>query len=210
MDTSADSPEVRGTAFLGILKQLKQRSSSSGDRFERFAQTLQSNTPVLSQRIRKTAWYPYDGFVALLVAADAEYGRGDLDLCRVLGSGSAKLDLGTVFRIFASLASPEHLIKACGRVWGRYYRNAGVMKATAWSPEKTTLEISGFAGMHPGHCRLMEGWMISAMKIIGAEVGPEARETRCCSRGDDVHEFCATWTRRAGARTSTSMMAAMD
>ena len=75
------------------------------------------------------------------------------------------------------------------------------MTATSWSPERTVLRIDGFPGMHPAHCRLMEGWMIAAMRIIGAIVGPGAAETSCCSRGDEAHEFSCSWRREAGRRT---------
>jgi hypothetical protein len=39
----------------------------------------------------------------------------------------------------------------------------------------------------------MEGWMMGAMAVLGAEVNDDARETKCCSRGDAWHEFACTW-----------------
>jgi hypothetical protein len=48
--------------------------------------------------------------------------------------------------------------------------------------------------MDPAHCRLMEGWMIAAMDVIGAKVLPGARETACMAGGGPYHEFSCQWT----------------
>jgi hypothetical protein len=80
-------------------------------------------------------------------------------------------------------------------VWPSYYRNAGRMEAITWSPDDTTLRIFDFPLMHPAHCRLMEGWMISTMKQIGVRVNDGAAETECPSRGGRWHEFRCTWRR---------------
>jgi hypothetical protein len=67
------------------------------------------------------------------------------------------------------------------------------MRAIAWQPNETVLRIEGFPGMHKGHCRLMEGWMIQTMATIGCQVLPGAKETTCESRGGAYHEFACRW-----------------
>lgn len=158
-----------------------------------------STAEVLQKRIRALEWYSYDSFVGLLRAADRTIGIGDRKLCRELGAMAGKRDIGTAFRVFAAIASPERLIRGCRLVWSAYYRNAGSMEALAWTPERTVLRITGFAEMHATHCRLMEGWMISTMEAIGCRVNPGARETECMSRGGAHHEFSCTWSRASAA-----------
>lgn len=193
---SVESPspglaQVRGTAFLGIIKHLKAIEQPI-DRVVELARP--STRRVLSDRVRVLGWYPYDAFVGLLHAVDAELGAGDLAYCRTLGEEASKMDLNSVFRFLAKLSAPERLIRSCGRVWGQYYRNAGRMEAIAWEPERTVLRIYGFPQMDPGHCQLMAGWMMQSMRLIGASVADDA-EPKCTSRGDPFHEFVCHWTR---------------
>jgi hypothetical protein len=152
---------------------------------------------VLSSPIRKLAWYPYKAYVEMLEAIDRKLGRGDTHYGRELGSAAGDRDLGTIFRIYVALASPERLIRSCTRVWEGYYRNAGRMVAEAWEPDHTQLRIYDFPQMAPIHCRLLEGWMIKTMATIGFQVLPGASETACCTSGGDFHEFTAQWTKKA-------------
>jgi hypothetical protein len=185
---------VSGRALLGVIRSVKERSGDDG-----LARVLRAAGPVtadaLKTRVRASEWYPYASLVGLLRAADREIGTGDKRICRELGTSAGRRDIGTAFRIFAAVASPERLIRGCHRVWPAYYRDAGTMEALAWEPERTVLRISGFAGMHPTHCRLMEGWMIATMEAIGCKVNDDARETQCMSRGGAFHEFFCTWSR---------------
>lgn len=148
----------------------------------------------LGQPIRKLAWYPYRAYVDFLEAIDRRLGHGDTAYGRELGMMAGERDLGTIFRIYVALASPERLIRSCTRVWEGYYRNAGRMEAVAWEPQETLLRIYDFPAMAPIHCRLMEGWMLKTMATIGCKVLPGAKETACCSAGDEHHEFLARWT----------------
>jgi hypothetical protein len=148
----------------------------------------------MAQPIRKLAWYPYRAYVELLESIDRRLGRGDGQYGRELGMYAGDRDLGTIFRIYVALASPERLIRSCARVWEGYYRHAGRMEAVAWEPEETVLRIYDFKAMAPIHCRLMEGWMIKTMATIGCKVQPGSRESACTSAGDEYHEFSARWT----------------
>ncbi len=150
---------------------------------------------VFQGRIRGPGWYPYPAFAAFLHAAERRLGKPNRSVCRELGALGGQRDLGTVFRVFAALASPERLIRGCHKIWPTYYRGAGRMEAIEWAPERTVLRIFGFSEMHPSHCRLMEGWMISTMAAIGCRVNDDARESECTSQGGACHEFVCSWTR---------------
>jgi hypothetical protein len=188
-------PEVTGAAFLGIIRQVKDRCGPKG-----LAEIVEQCGPrrdeVFKKTIRVMGWYPYSVYTEFLEAIDRRLGRGDLAFCRTLGEHAGQRDLGTIFRIYVALASPERLIRSCTKVWAAYHRNAGTMSAISWSEEETVLRIEGFPGMHPGHCRLMEGWMAETMATIGCPVLPGAHERTCMSRGGAFHEFWCQWRKR--------------
>lgn len=186
------APEVSGRAFVGILRHVKREVGEA--ELKRVIGGAPDDTQrALAARIAHTVWFPYSAFAGFLSTLDVKLGRGDPNYARSLGTVAGQSDLGTVFRVYVALASTERLIRGCSRVWPAYYRNCGQMDAIAWAPEKTVLRISGFPQMSPVHCRLMEGWMLAAMKTIGAEVLPGARETSCASRGSQFHEFTCSW-----------------
>jgi hypothetical protein len=180
-------------AFLGILKELRRRFGSDrvGAAMPGWGDAV---AKVTRERIGRSEWYPYVAFGQLLVGAERELGEGKGTLCRELGGAAAKSDLSGAFAVLKLLASPRHLIGSCERVWPRYYRDAGRMEAVATRPERTVLRIHGFPSMVPAHCRMMEGWMIQAMAVLGAKVLPGACESVCMTHGGAYHEFVCTWT----------------
>ena len=50
-----------------------------------------------------------------------------------------------------------------------------------------------FPTMVREHCRMMEGWMISAMEVLGATVLPGAQESTCMADKGPYHEFVCKW-----------------
>jgi hypothetical protein len=179
-------------AFLGVLKHLRGAAGP-----DHIAQVMPSwgaaIASVTAERIVGTDWYSYDAFAQLLRGAERELGDGSGALSRELGYAAAKSDLRGVFSMLKLLASPQHLIGACERVWPRYYRNAGRMIAVASRPENTVLRILEFPTMVREHCRMMEGWMISAMEVLGATVLPGAQESTCMADKGPYHEFVCKW-----------------
>jgi len=189
----ADAPQASGRAFLGLIRYVKEHHGA--DEVRRVAEAAPVETrAALAEPIAIDSWYPYAAYVGLLRALDRALGQGDGAYCRLLGSVAGQRDAGTIFRVYIAVASAERLIRSCERIWPTYYRNAGRMVATAWSPDDTVLRIDDFPSMDPLHCRLMEGWMIATMDSIGYRVNDDARESRCPSRGDAYHEFRCSWT----------------
>lgn len=192
---STPTAHARGMAFLGVLGELRRLAG---------VQRVTTKLPtwgdaiakVTSQRVERNEWYPYSAFAQLLAGADRDLGDNDGALCSRLGFAAAKRDLGGAFAVLKLLASPQHLIGSCERVWPRYYRDAGRMEAVSTLPTRTILRIHAFPDMAPHHCRMMEGWMISAMEELGANVLPGARESACMSSGAPFHEFACTWEKR--------------
>jgi hypothetical protein len=188
-----ENPEASGRAFLGLIRHIKD--AHGPDVLREIVNEASAETrAVFATPIKVMGWYPYPALVGFLGAAERRLGKGQ-PYCRELGAVAGRRDLGTIFRIYRALASPEHLIRACHKVWPSYYRNAGEMVAVSWSPDDTLLRILDFPKMHPHHCRLMEGWMAATMENIGVRIGPGARETECPCRGGRYHEFRCTWSK---------------
>lgn len=180
-------------AFLGLIRHV--RSTYGEKRLASLLEDAPAATQLAcSDRIRPKGWYPYAGFAGFLKAVDGSLGEGDRALARRLGAEAARMDLETTFGQLQSKGDPEALIRACTLVWSSYYRDAGVMNAVEWKPERTLLRIEGFPAMSPEHCALMEGWMIEAMGMIGARVHEGARETVCAGDGGPYHEFSCSWS----------------
>ena len=187
--------EVSGRALLGLLAFAKDRGGKQS-LDEIVAKLSEPSRAVLAERVQPLRYYPYAVYVELLYALKMRFGRPTQRFFVNLGATAGERDLGTMFKIYRTLASPERLIRSCSRVWASYYRGAGTMTAIAWSPDDTRLRIEGFAEMDRAHCELMEGWMISTMKQIGVVVNEDGRETACMGRGDAFHEFQCTWRAR--------------
>lgn len=179
-------------AFLGVLKEL--RAAAGADPVAHALPYWGADlAAVVKDRIVATDWYPYAAFAQLLAGAERELGDGTGALSRELGHAAARNDLRGAFAVLKLLASAQHLIGACERVWPRYYRNAGRMVSVSTRPENTVVRIHDFPGMAPEHCKMMEGWMISAMDVLGVTVLPGAEESMCASKGAPYHEFTCKW-----------------
>jgi hypothetical protein len=189
---SVTEPLVSGRALLGLLAFAKERGGKPAIA-EVIATLPPSSAAVLAERTQALKYYPYRVYIDLLHALKRRYGKPNEAFYRRVGASAGERDLGTMFKVYVALASPERLIRSCGRVWSSYYRNAGAMTAVAWDENDTRLRIDGFPAMDRAHCELMEGWMLATMKQIGVIVGPNARETTCAGRGGPHHEFVCTW-----------------
>ena len=188
-------PEASGRALLGLLGFAKDEGGF-GAVAELLAALPPESSRVFDTRVQAIRFYPYAVYTDLLLALERRFKKPGERFFKRLGDTAGRRDLGTMFKIYVALASPERLIRSCTRVWASYYRGAGEMSAIAWEPFDTRLRISGFKEMHPAHCELMEGWMIATMAQIGVQVSSDGREVACMSRGGPHHEFACTWTKK--------------
>ncbi len=183
---------ARGLAFTGALKIANEMFGPHA--VELITRDAPAVRAITGSRISGLRWYPYTAFAELLALFRNELGGRDSGFCSKIGLAAGKRDLATIFTAYTVKPSPERLIRACTGVWASYYKNAGRMKAVSCTPDRTVVRIFGFSSMSQDHCRLMEGWMVSAMDVIGADVLPGAGETTCASQGGAFHEFRCQWT----------------
>ena len=180
-------------AFLGTARFIKREHG--GDVLARIVREAGAATQkTFAKKIDGLGLHPYASFTGLLHSVDRVLGNGDLSFCRKIGDMSARHDLESIFRVYAERPSAEQMIRGCTPIWGMYTHGAGYMEAVDTRPDSTVLRILDFPSMDPAHCRLMEGWMIAAMDVIGAKVLPGARETECMASGGPYHEFSCQWT----------------
>ncbi len=187
--------EASGRALLGLLGFAKDEGGAAAIP-ELLAALPPESSRAFDTRVQAIRFYPYPVYVDLLLALERRFKKPGERFFKRLGDTAGRRDLGTMFKIYVALASPERLIRSCTRVWSSYYRGAGEMTAIAWEPFDTRLRITGFKEMHPAHCELMEGWMIATMAQIGVHVSSDGREVACMSRGGPHHEFACTWTKK--------------
>jgi hypothetical protein len=185
-------------AFLGTARFVRQTQGPT-----MLARIVADAGPAAQRTFEKKisglALYPYDAFSGFLRSADKHLGTGDFSYCRKIGDMAARHDLETIFKVYAVKPSVENMIRGCTPIWGMYTDGCGYMEAIDVRQESTVLRITGFADMDPAHCRMMEGWMIAAMDVIGARVLPGARESMCMSDGAAHHEFACQWEPKRAA-----------
>ena len=192
---ASSDPHVRGMAFLGVIRFVKERGAP-GALEQIVAQSPPATQQALETRINGLSLYRYEAFAGFLESVAQFMGEGDPNSCQALGQLAARHDLDTIFRVYAEKPAPRKMIKACTPIWGMYTDHAGRMEAVSVEPENTVLRIYDFPTMHPAHCRLMEGWMVAAMDVVGVQILPGAGETQCMSRGGPYHEFSCQWKQR--------------
>ena len=186
-------PEVRGTAFLGVLKFIKVQRQADLLLKQVMESLPHEGQKVFSRKVIAVVDYPYQAFIQILRTVDKVLGSGSLELCRELGRFAAVRDFESLREMMPNFKlRPTDLFRDCGTYWKSYYLRAGEMKGE--SPERQcVLRIYDFEQMDPAHCRLMEGWMAQAMVEAGATWLREIRETQCMATGGRWHEFAGEW-----------------
>jgi hypothetical protein len=179
---------VKGFALRGLLKSVKE---SGGSIPAVVAAIPEAERQDFARPIVTSEWYPYGAFVSLVRAIDRVQGKGDLGRARELGRLAAARDLGGIFRIISTVASPKFLIER-GHVFWSKYCDAGTLRFEMRGDRLFTARLEDFAAIDLAHCLLIEGWMEGLGQALGA-VGMASRQVRCVHRGDPACEFEGSW-----------------
>jgi hypothetical protein len=180
---------VKGSAISARVSYVRERHPEV---WPRFLAALDAPTRAIAEgTILKSAWYPFESFVALNVVADQLLGQGDLKIVREIGRYAASANLPTVYRIFYRLGSPEFIINRAAALWQVHY-DSGEAKAIEIRPGLAHFEVLRFVTPHPAHCRSVEGFMERSLELTGAR-GVRVTETACAARGDALCRFQAEW-----------------
>ena len=186
--------QANGRAFLGLIRYIKQSRGAQGDLV--LTQIVKDAGPrvqaVFAERIRIQSWHPYPAFGDFLRAMERKLSHNDPLFFTKVGGLAGKVDMSSIFRVYLSMASPERLIKSCGKVWESYYKDAGQMVAISATPDKSVVRILDFPQMDPLHCSIMAGWMTATMQSMGLKMNG-VEEVKCVHLGDPYHEFQGKW-----------------
>jgi len=182
---------VKGAAVTARLRYVRERHGEAG-LARLLAEVPADVRAVLEAHVLAQAWVPFDAFLALCVAADRLFGRGDLALCYDLGRYAAEVDLPTVYRIFYRLGSVQYIFRKAAQLWNLHY-DSGKLAAMDEGSGKARLEIVGFDHPHRVHCLSVLGWAARSVELSGGEM-LRAEEERCRVRdGAETCEIVLRW-----------------
>jgi len=144
-----------------------------------------------------SSWYPVSLYVEMLIAIDRLFGKGDLELCRVMGNYSARVGLSSVYESFGKQRDAHFANRMTPILWKQYY-DTGEMQAEAVGEGKAIVRVRDFPEPHRALCLGTLGWLQAANEIWGVQ-GAQVTEEKCMALGDPHCEFIVT---RKGRKAS--------
>jgi len=141
----------------------------------------------LEHGVLTSSWYLVSLSVEMLVAIDRLFGKGDLDLCRVMGNHSARVGLSSVYESFGKQRDAHFANRMTPIMWKQYY-DAGEMQAENVGEGKAFIRIRDFPESHRALCLGILGWLETANEIWGVQ-GAQVKEAKCRALGDPLCEF---------------------
>lgn len=188
--TRPETIRIKGFAVRGLFKFIKKSGYAGG--IEGLLATLDDEDRTLfDQKILSSSWYPYETFTVLLEAIDRELGEGDGSYLERVGEFSGSQDAGTIFKVVLTLASIERVISVTPPFWKRYCDH-GWFEPLEVKNGRLEIRLREFPQIHPGHCRLIGGW-IQGLGISAGARNARVEQTACVHRGDPHCFFSATW-----------------
>lgn len=181
----------KGIIVNARLRYVHERHGDAGARS--LLQRVQPATrEVLDAHVLPHAWVPLKAFIDLNVVADEVFGKGDLELCREMGSWSATWNLPRIFKLFYRLGTPMFIFERAAKLWNAHY-DSGRLEARRDDAGVAHLEIHDFDEPHRAHCLSVLGWAARSIELSGAKV-TRAEEVRCRTWGDPCCELIASWS----------------
>ncbi len=147
---------------------------------------------MLGDSVLVSSWYPLDQAIAILVAIDEIFGKGDFTLMRKIGGFTARVALaGGVQQSFGKQNDPGFVLKMAPIIFQQYY-DSGRIEIETKGEESAVARILDFASPHPVICSGLVGWVEEAIEIWGG-TQVKVSETKCRCKGDPHCEILACW-----------------
>lgn len=182
--------QIKGFAIRGLLKFSKNAGLAGG--IPAVIAALPADVaPHFKSQVVSSGWYPYRVFSELLRAIDRTLGRGDLGMMFDLGLRSGKEDSGTVFKIIATIASVETIIKRSPIFWQKYC-DTGRIEVLKVEKGYMRVALKDFPDIDEAQCTLITGWIQGMAEATGAK-GIQLKQVRCVHRKDPWCEYEGTW-----------------
>ncbi len=180
----------KGIAVIARLKWVQKFHGDDG--WQRFLAALPPETrDVVDAHILPHGWVKVQTFIDTLVTIDRLFGKGDLALCRELGSWAASENLPRIFKLFYRLGTPNFIFDQASKLWRNHY-DSGALEVIDRTAGAGRLVMTDFALPHRAHCLSVLGWAAKSIELSGATV-EYAEEERCRLRGDERCEMVVRW-----------------
>ncbi len=182
--------KVKGSAIISTIDYIKIHFGEEGKN-KVFARLPDEEQKIVNQIIFSSRWYPFSIYINLNQFTDSIFGKGDLELVRVMGAFGAEHDLKTIYKLFYRMGSPQFILKRASQVFATYY-DQGRMQALDSSSDWAVIEISEFPDITEVYLQRVSGWLEKTVELSGGQQ-PKVVATKKIKGGNPVVEFKATW-----------------
>ncbi|MCK4667657.1 hypothetical protein KAU33_12955 [Candidatus Dependentiae bacterium] len=183
--------KIKGSAIISSIDYIKIHFGEEGKK-EVFARLPEEEQKIVNQPVLSSMWYPLSIFINLNQFTDSIFGKGDLELVRIMGAFGAEHDLKTIYKIFYKIGSIQFILKRASQVFSTYY-NQGQMQVLESSSDWGIIELSDFPDITEVYLQRVSGWMEKTIELSGGQY-PKVVTIRKLKDGKSVVEFKATWT----------------
>jgi hypothetical protein len=117
------------------------------------------------------AWIPARHFVALIETAARVVWGGDPDPATEIARRALANDLGTLYRIFIRLASPNFVLERAGKIYATFTRNNGALRVIRSGKGWAEMTFEGIAERSPVTWAYNRGALLGTIDATGLKNG---------------------------------------
>jgi hypothetical protein len=159
-------PEAKASGFLSSMRAIKSVCSEA-----QWDKLLKSLSPETAEAVRApplpVSWMPARIPNELLRKAyDVAFGRRDepiLEAAKIALRG----DMGTIYKVFIRLSSPQFVIERGAKLWDTYNRHNGVASSRRSSETSAEIRYSGIVTSFPAFWVYQRGAIIGILEATG-------------------------------------------
>jgi hypothetical protein len=146
----------------------------------------------LLESIVPVGWYPLEPVLELHRVIDRKLGKGDLALCREMGTFSSQWQMTVFHRLYLRFKTPHWLIQKAGTMWSNYH-DTGYWEVEETGPNAVVARLNGFAVADEAFCARFHGWLLGIGSLTGVTKA-DITEPHCRARGGRYCEYVCAWT----------------
>jgi hypothetical protein len=169
-------PNVKGNVLASRISWVSLTHGLAG--LDRLAAVA---SPTLAKLILRGAtmstWYPFELFTELTLLIDSTFGKGDLELIRLMGRNGSDANLTTIYRLFYKVGTVHWMLGRSARLWGAHY-DSGRLETYARGFRHVELRIVDFPTPHRAHCISVAGWVERSIELSGGR-NVQVNEPNC-------------------------------
>jgi hypothetical protein len=160
--------EVKAAGFNSQLEAMKKVGGEAA--WPRFIAALTPETRALVDRPPMAmTWLPARHAVEVDNKGVELLFGGDAQRMIDVGRENFRQDLGTVYRFFVRIASPQYVAARAATIYQTYTRNNGSMRVTRSEPRDIELVIEGVVTASPAFYMLRRGNVLGAIDATGVK-----------------------------------------